>query len=99
MIKYNLLQATKHLGLILDSKIDFNYHINTKTNKCNKIIGMMKTFFLFRSRKTLLTIYKSFIWPNLDHENIIYHTPFNELFEKKIKLIQYHTSVITTGAI
>ena len=32
----------KHLGLILDSKLDFNEHIESKITKCNKIIGIMK---------------------------------------------------------
>ena len=39
----------KHLGLILDSKLDFNDQIDNKTNTCNKI--------LTQSRKGLLTIY------------------------------------------
>ena len=32
----------KHLGLILDSRLDFNEHIDYKINKCNTIIGIMK---------------------------------------------------------
>ena len=34
--------SQKHLGLILDSKLDFNDHINKKINTCNKMIGLMK---------------------------------------------------------
>ena len=33
--------SQKHLGLILDNKLDFK-HLNEKINKCNKIIGMIK---------------------------------------------------------
>ena len=32
----------KHLGLVLDSKLDFNEHVNNEINKCNKPIGIMK---------------------------------------------------------
>ena len=32
----------KHLGLVLDSKLSFNDHVNQKINKFNKIIGLMK---------------------------------------------------------
>ena len=32
----------KHLGLVLDSKLSFNDHVNQKINKLNKIIGLMK---------------------------------------------------------
>ena len=34
--------AQKYLGLILDSKLDFNQHIDDKINKCNKIIGTIR---------------------------------------------------------
>ena len=50
--------SQKHLGLVLDSKLDFNEHISNKISECNKIIGIMKRLSLFLSRKTLLTIYK-----------------------------------------
>ena len=53
--------AQKHLGLILDSKLDFNQHIDDKINKCDKIIGTMKRLSVTLSRKSLLTIYKSFV--------------------------------------
>ena len=39
--------SQKHLGLVLDSKLDFNEHISNKINKCNKIIGIMKKLSLF----------------------------------------------------
>ena len=29
----------RHLGLVLDSKLDFNEHVNNNTNKSNKYIG------------------------------------------------------------
>ena len=42
--KVQLATNRKHLGLILDSKLDFNEPIDNKINKCNKIIGIV-TFF------------------------------------------------------
>ena len=48
----------KHLGLLLDNKLDFNKHLDEKINKCNKIIGMVKKLSLSVSRQSLLTIYK-----------------------------------------
>ena len=55
--------SQKHLGLVLDSKLDFNEHISHKINKCSKIKGILKKLSLFLSRKTLLTIYKSLVRP------------------------------------
>ena len=59
----------------------------------------MKRLSLFLSRKTFLTIYKSFVRPNLDYADIIYHKPFNESFKTKIEMIQYRAVLVITGAI
>ena len=50
--------SQKHLGLILDSKLDFNEHVNNRINIYNKSIGLMKKLFLILSRNSLLTFAK-----------------------------------------
>ena len=32
----------KHLGIILDSNLNFNTRIDQKINKCNKLIGLIR---------------------------------------------------------
>ena len=32
----------KHLGIILDSKLDFNIHVDSKIKKCYKTIGLVE---------------------------------------------------------
>ena len=94
-----IADSHKHLGLIiLDSKLNFNEHIGSKITKCNKIIGLMKKLSLILSRKSLLTIYKSFIRPNLDYADIIYGKPLNESLKRKTEMIQYNTLLIITDA-
>ena len=83
--KAQLANRQKHLGLILDSKFGFNEHIDNKINKYNKIIGIIKRLSLILSRKSLLTIYKSFVRSNLDYADIIYDKSFNESFKRKMK--------------
>ena len=61
-----IADSQKHLGLILDSKLNFNEHIESKITKCNEITRLMKKLSLILSRKSSLTIYKSFLRPNLD---------------------------------
>ena len=34
--------SVKHLGMLLDSCLNFNEHVKSKTNKCYKIIGLIK---------------------------------------------------------
>ena len=57
----------KHLGLHLDEKLNFSQHINIKNSKANKGIGTIKRLSHILPRKSLLTIYKSFIGPHLDY--------------------------------
>ena len=59
----------------------------------------MKKLSLFLSRKTLLTIFKSFVRPNVDYDNMIYDKPFNESFKTKIEMIQYWEALVITGSI
>ena len=43
----------------------------------------MKKLSLFLSRKSLLTIYKSVVRPNVDYADIIYDKPLNESLKKE----------------
>ena len=59
----------------------------------------MKKLSRFLTQKTLLTICKSFVRPNLDYNDIIYDKPFNDSFKTKIKMIQYSAALVITGVI
>ena len=89
----------KHLGLVLDSKLSFNEHVNQKINKCNRIIGLMKRLSLMLSRNQLLTIYKTFVRSHLDYGDMIYDKPFNDSFKEKLGKVQYCVALIITGTI
>ena len=49
-------------------------------------------------RKSLLTIYKSFVRPNLDYGDIIYDNPENETLINKLEKVQYQACLAITGA-
>ena len=89
----------KHLGLILDSKLDFNEHINTVLSKVNKMIALLRKFQHILPRHSLLTIYKTFIRPHLDYGDVIYDKVFNHSFHKKLESVQYNAALSMTGAI
>ena len=92
-------KSQKHLGLVLDSKLDFNENVNNKINKCNKSIGIMKKLSLTLSKNSFLTIYKTFLRPILDYANIIYDKPLTESFKDKLEMVQYNAALVITGAI
>ena len=89
----------KHLGLVLDSKLSFNQHLKDKICKANKGIGVIKRLRCYLPRKTLLTIYKSFVRPHLDYADIIYDQPSTDLFKNKIECVQYNAALAITGCI
>ena len=50
-------------------------------------------------RKSLITIYKSFLRPLVDYGDIIYDQPNNDSFCEKLESIQYKAALAITGAI
>ena len=40
--KVETISSQKHLGLILNERINFHEHLKSKINKCYKIIGFLK---------------------------------------------------------
>ena len=93
------LDFQKHLGLFLDRKLNFNHHLKENISKSNKGIGLIRRLYHKWPRKSLLTIYKSFIRPHLDYGDVIYHQPHNEVFTNKIESVQYNAALAITGAI
>ena len=61
--------------------------------------SIMKRLSLILSRKSLLTIYQSFVRPNLDYADIIYGKSFNESFKRKIEVAQYKAALVISCAI
>ena len=97
--KIQSASAQKHLRLILDSKPDFYQHIDDKINKCNIIIGIMRRLSMTLSRKSLLTIYNTFVGPLLDYADIICDRPCTESFRGKLQAVQFSACLAITGAI
>ena len=89
----------KQLGNILDSKLDFNIHVDNKIKKFYKIVGIIKRLSVSVPRKVLLTIHKSFIRSHLDYENILYDKSENLNFHNKLEKVQYKACLVITAAI
>ena len=59
--------SQKHLGIHLDEKLNFIHHIKEKISKATKGVVVIKKLNNALPRNTLLTLYKSFVRPNLDY--------------------------------
>ena len=69
------MNEQKHLGLILDSSLSFNIHINEKIIKPKKNLGIIKHLSMFLPRKTLDQMYKALVRSHLDYCDMLYHIP------------------------
>ena len=62
-------------------------------------IGMLKRLSNYLPRYSLVTLYKAFILPHLDHTAIIYDRPNNTNISDNIESLQYNAALAITGAI
>ena len=72
-----LLSDHKHLGMILDTRLDFKLHLKKVQNKVSKTIGLLRNLQKTLPRISSITVFKSFIKPHLDYGEIIYDRVYN----------------------
>ena len=95
----NRTVSQKHLGIILDEKLNFNQHLKAAMDKTTKGISILRKLRYYIPRSSLITLYKSFIRSHLDFADVIYDQPNNKTFCDKIESIQYNAALAITGAI
>ena len=98
----------QHLGMILQSKLSFEKHLNDKIIKAKKIIGIIKHLNVFLPFKTLNVMYKTLVRSHFDYCDVVYDIPqlINPVnFESKlhylmenIEKVQYQAALAVTGA-
>ena len=98
-IQAERVSSQKHLGLILDEKLNFKQHIESAIAKINKGAAVIKKRRYSLPRKSLITIYKAFLRPWIDYGDIIYDQTQNESFCEILESVQYKAALAITGAI
>ena len=81
----------------------FKHLLLRKTNvpkACrNGTIGLLSKLQNILPREPLLTIYKSFVRPHLNYDDVIYDQHCYNSFHQKLESIQYNAALAITGAI
>ena len=96
MIRENI---QKHLGLFLNSKLNFFDCINEKVEKVTNGVDVIRKMNLLLPRFSLLKKYKSYVRPHLDYDDVVYDQPNNSCLSDKIENVQYNAALAITGAI
>ena len=89
----------KHLGLILDEKLNFNDHITSKITTVNKLTSTLRKPYHYMSHESVITIYKSFIRPHVDYADVIFDKHSNATFPNRIESAQYNAALSITRTI
>jgi len=71
-IPVKVVTETTHLGMILDSKLNFEHHLEKKIGKANMGLGAMQQLKKWVSHNTLEVIYKLYVRPHLDYGDIVF---------------------------
>ena len=96
----------EHLGLLLESNLSFEKHIDDKIKIAKQKIGILKYMSRFLPLKTLDQMYKAVVRPHLENCDVIYHIPSVQtqlggelhFLMKKLETVQYKAALAITGA-
>lgn len=76
------------LGVILDTRLDFQLHINRTINRANTMLGFVKRFSKeFNDPYLLKTLFCSLVRPILEYACVVW-TPFYDSHVKRIEAVQ-----------
>ena len=85
--------------MVIDTRLDFNLHLENVQSKVNKTIGLLRKLHNIFPRTSLITIFKSFVRSHLDYGDIIYERAYNTSVHRNIESIQYNAALAITGAL
>ena len=91
------VQSHKHLGVTFTSNLSWSEHINSIVTSSSKSIDVMKKLKYSLDRKTLETIYMSFVRPKLEYASIIWHD-CTQTESELLESIQLDAARVVTGA-
>ena len=63
----------KDIGVIVDSELKFDRHINSKIETANKVLGIIRRSFLYLSADILIPLYKALVRSHFDYAMIIWN--------------------------
>ena len=77
-------KSEKDIGVVIDSKLSFENHINEKVNKANSIMGVIRRTFEFLDIKTFKILYTALVRPHVEYANQVW----NPHLKKHIDLLE-----------
>ena len=82
--------------MFLVFKLSLNNHLATVFAKVNRGIAILCKLQSGLPREALVTIYKPFICPLFDYDDVIYDQSYNNLFHAKLECYHYKAASAMT---
>ena len=87
---------TKHLGVYLDSRLNFSKHIKEAVLKAMKGVTLLKFLAKYVDRDVLNLSYKMYVRPHLDYGDVLYHNSSRNL-TNLVEQVQYKAELVVSG--
>jgi hypothetical protein len=77
----------KDIGVVIDSDLTFEKHINEKVNKANQMFATLRRTFQFMDKSTFVQLYISLVRTHLDYASSVW-APFKAKHIEQIEGVQ-----------
>ena len=92
------MEHTKHLGVYLDSRLNFSKHIREAILKAFNGLSILKILSKYVDRSVLNMSYKLYVRPHLDYGDVICHNQKTDMMNL-IEQVQYKAGLIVSGKV
>ena len=81
------IEEQKDIGVIIDSNLEFDKHINQKINKANSIMAVIRRSFTTLNQHNFVPLYKALVRSHLDYAISIWF-PYKQKYKDAIENVQ-----------
>ena len=81
------VEQEKDIGVIIDSNLEFDKHINAKINKANSMFSIIRRSFQFLNHQPFTPLYKSLVRSHLDYASSVWN-PYKQKHIEAIENVQ-----------
>ena len=97
-VPINQSNSVKYLGVIIDTKLNFDVQINSITHKISKAVGVMTKLKHYLPQKALLTVYYSLVHTHLLYGLSVWGSAYKTHLKKLITLQNKAVKIIGGGS-
>ena len=90
------VQTIKDLGVVFDSRLKFDEHIDEKVNKAYQILGLIKGNFIHLTSDSFVILHKALVRSYLDYAVCVWNPHYQFLIEKLEKVQKRATKLVLT---